>query len=70
MNIFGRISPTYLDKKLYGLIIIDDYFIFTWVNVLRSMNELFLEFNFLAIWIKIKTSSDIKSIHNNNEGKF
>ncbi|GJX87012.1 retrovirus-related pol polyprotein from transposon TNT 1-94 [Tanacetum coccineum] len=70
MDLYGPMHVESINEKKYILVIVDDYYRFTWVKFLRSKDEA-REFiiKFMKM-IQVHLNATIRNIHTNNGTKF
>jgi transposase InsO family protein len=70
MDLFGPTSFVSIGGNSYCLVIVDDYFIFTWVYFLRDKSNVFETFKSFAILAQNQFDFDIKKVRSDNGSEF
>ena len=70
IDLFGPTRITSLERKKYGLVIIDDYSRFTWVLFLAHKNETFSAFMKYCKKVSNKKNITIVSIRSDHGSEF
>ena len=70
MDLFGAIKPETPAKKRYGLVVVDDYSRFTWVEFLRSKEEVAEKLAELIIKLQNRQGCTVMRIRSDNGTEF
>jgi len=70
MDLFGPSRIMSLGGNYYALVIVDNFFRFTWTPFLESKSDAFSTFKKLSKRLQNKCCSNICAIHSDHEGEF
>ncbi|GJY57139.1 retrovirus-related pol polyprotein from transposon TNT 1-94 [Tanacetum coccineum] len=70
MDLFGLVSPMYINHEKYTLVIVDEYSRYTWVNFLRKKSQaLEMIMSFIRV-VENQNDVKVKQIRTDNETEF
>jgi hypothetical protein len=70
MDTVGPSRVRSMGDKWYVLVIVDDYYRYSWVFFLESKDQVFEHFRLLALRLNNEHSNYLKAIHNDNGTEF
>jgi len=70
IDLFGPVNTASLYGSEYGLVIVDDYSIWTWVKFLRSKDNAYDVFSNLCTQIQFEKEMKILKVRSDHDGEF
>ena len=70
MDLFGPISIASLGGKYYGYVIMNDYFMYTWVHFLKNKNDVFQIFTKFSKSVQKEKSVEIIKVRSDHGKEF